>query len=78
MSRYNTDNEDNFTQVGIFYQQVLTPEERQRLVENIAGHLKNSAPFIQKRAVSNFKQAHIEYGSKIEELLAHPKTSSSL
>ena len=78
MARYSSDNEDNFTQVGVFYREVLKPEERKRLVENIAGHLKNAAPFIQKRAVGNFKQADIEYGTKIEELLAIPKTTSSL
>ncbi|KAI6660304.1 Catalase [Oopsacas minuta] len=78
VARYNSANEDNFTQTGIFYRKVLTPVERQRLVENIAGHLKNAAAFIQKRAVGNFKQADIEYGSKIEELLARPKTTSSL
>ena len=78
MARYNSDNEDNFTQTGIFYREVLKPEEKKRLCENIAGHLKNASLFIQKRAVSNFKQADVEYGSKIEELLSISKANSSL
>jgi len=39
--------------VGTFYRDVLTPEQRTRLVENIAGHLKDAAAFIQKRVVSS-------------------------
>ena len=39
-------------QVGWFYRKALNEEERTRLVQNIAGHLKNAAEFIQERAVS--------------------------
>ena len=38
-------------QVGWFYRKALNAEERTRLVQNIAGHLKNAAEFIQDRAV---------------------------
>ena len=48
---------------------MLSEKEKQRLVENIAGHLKDALEFIQRRAVSNFSQADPEYGRRISELL---------
>lgn len=39
-------------QVRTFYKKVLNEEERKRLCENIAGHLKDAQLFIQKKAVS--------------------------
>ena len=38
-------------QVTSFWTKVLTEEEKERLVQNIAGHLKNATEFIQQRAV---------------------------
>ncbi|WP_411024972.1 catalase, partial [Salmonella sp. s54836] len=32
VARYNSDNEDNFTQVGVFYNKTLTDEQRTRIV----------------------------------------------
>lgn len=37
----------------MFYTKVLNEEERKRLCENIAGHLKDAQLFIQKKAVSD-------------------------
>ena len=45
--RYNSADEDNFTQCGIFYRDVLNEEEKERLVDNIASHLCNAQKFIQ-------------------------------
>lgn len=39
-------------QVRTFYTSVLNEEQRKRLCENIAGHLKDAQLFIQKKAVS--------------------------
>jgi catalase len=69
VKRYNSSSDDNFSQVGDFYRKVLGNEERQRLVENIAGHLKDAKEFIQDRAVANFTQADEEYGQRIAKLL---------
>ena len=69
VARYNSADEDNFTQVGDYWRKVLNEKEKQRLVENIAGHLKDALEFIQRRAVSNFSQADPEYGRRISELL---------
>ena len=77
---------------SLFLRQVLKPAERQRLVENIAGHAVNASDFLQKRVVKNFSQADPEYGRAIQELLnklnaqkkakvrtrSHPTTGSIL
>uniref|UniRef100_A0A6I8PBH7 Catalase n=1 Tax=Ornithorhynchus anatinus TaxID=9258 RepID=A0A6I8PBH7_ORNAN len=69
VQRFNSADEDNVTQVRDFYTQVLNEEERKRLCENIAGHLKDAQLFIQKRAVKNFTDVHPDYGSRIQALL---------
>lgn len=69
VKRYNTADEDNYSQVGVFWRKVLKPAERQRLVENIAGHAINASDFLQKRVVKNFSQADPEYGRAIQEKL---------
>ncbi|KAK7107708.1 hypothetical protein V1264_015585 [Littorina saxatilis] len=69
VQRYNTADDDNFSQVTLFYNQVLKPEERARLIENIAGHLKDAQDFIQQRAVSNFSQVDADFGSRLRKSL---------
>jgi len=69
VARWNTANEDNFTQVGIFYNKVLCPKSRFRLCDNIASHLCNAQKFIQERAIKNFSQADKEYGETIRKLI---------
>lgn len=39
-------------QVTLFWEKVLDKEAKERLVSNIAGHLKDAKEFLQKRAVS--------------------------
>lgn len=39
-------------QVRTFYTSVLNEEQRKRLCENIAGHLKDAQLFIQRKVVS--------------------------
>ena len=69
MKRFNSANEDNVTQVRTFYTKVLNEEERKRLCENIAGHLKDAQLFIKKKAVKNFTDVHPDYGARIQALL---------
>jgi catalase len=45
--RYNTGDDDNFSQPTLFWKKTLKPEERERLVQNIVDHLKDAADFIQ-------------------------------
>jgi len=65
VSRYNSADQDNFSQVGVFWRDVLTDSERDALAANIAGHLCNAQKFIQERAIKNFSCADPEYGNMI-------------
>ncbi|CAL1265609.1 unnamed protein product [Larinioides sclopetarius] len=73
VDRWNSEDEDNFTQAGIFYRETLADEEKGRLVKNIANHLINAQEFIQERAVNNFTQADVECGRRIKEELQRLK-----
>jgi len=75
--RYPTDDDDNFSQVTVFYNKVLDAGARDRLTTNIAKHLSGAAPFIQKRAISNFSKADPAYGKAIEEKIGKIKASRS-
>jgi len=77
VDRYPTDNDDNFSQVGVFYNKVLDAAARDRLTSNIAGHLVGAQPFIQKRAIANFSKADPAYGRTIEEKVARIKAAKS-
>jgi len=69
VQRYNSHDDDNFTQPGTFWRKVLDDGGRQRLVENIGGHLKNAKAFIQERAVKVFTQVDPEFGKRVQQLL---------
>lgn len=77
VSRYNSSDEDNFTQVGIFFRKVLNEEERQRLVNNIANHIVNAQEFLQERAIKNFSQVCPEYGAGVRSALNRLKAAQS-
>jgi len=67
--RYETGDDDNFSQVNTFWHKVLNEAERERLVSNIAGHLKDAQVFLQIRAVKNFSQVDPEYGRRVRDKL---------
>eukprot|EP01100_Stratorugosa_tubuloviscum_P004112 TRINITY_DN2014_c0_g2_i1.p1 TRINITY_DN2014_c0_g2~~TRINITY_DN2014_c0_g2_i1.p1 ORF type:complete len:515 (+),score=269.41 TRINITY_DN2014_c0_g2_i1:44-1588(+) len=69
VARYNTADDDNFSQVSIFWNKVLNDQEKTRLVNNIANHLKNAKLEIQQRAIANFTKADSNYGRRIQEQL---------
>ncbi|XP_060620894.2 catalase-like [Anolis sagrei] len=77
IQRFNDDNEDNVSQVRVFYTKVLTEEERERLCENIARLLKDAQLFIQERAVKNFTDVHPDYGARIQAHLDKHNTKDS-
>jgi catalase len=78
VKKYNTRDDDNFSQVTNFWLNVLSREERERLVFNIASHLKDAQGFIQERAVRNFSEVHPDYGGGIAQLLEQFKKNSHL
>jgi len=67
VERVETGDEDNFSQCGHFYRNVLGEEERDRLTSNIAGHMVNASKAIRTRAISNFAAVDAEYGRNISE-----------
>lgn len=70
VTRYETGGEDNFTQCGQFFRKVLSAEEKERLVANMAGSLINAQEFLQVRAVSQFSAADAQFGRLLKEKLS--------
>ncbi|XP_054717378.1 catalase-like [Uloborus diversus] len=64
-ARYDTSNDDNFTQAGVFYRKRLNEGEKSRLVKNIVQSLSNAEQFIQERQIENFSQADPELGERV-------------
>ena len=67
--RYDSSDDDNFSQCGLFWNNVLTDQGRANLIENISTHLIDAADFIQARAVENFTKCDPEYGRRLREAL---------
>ncbi len=65
------------SQCGSFFRDTLDSAARERLTDNIAGHMAHAQEFIRARAVANFAAADANYGRmiarKIEAILAAPK-----
>lgn len=59
---------DDFEQAGLLYR-VMKPDERARLVANIAGHLAGAGEEIQRRQVQHFAKADPEYGATVAKAL---------
>ncbi|XP_030221619.1 catalase isoform X1 [Gadus morhua] len=69
VTRYESCNDDNYTQAGTFYSEVLSEEERRRLCQNLAGALKGAQVFIQERMVQHLMAIHPDYGKQVQSLL---------
>lgn len=77
--RYDSGDEDNFSQASVFYSKVLNDAARARLVSNIAGHLKDAAGFIQERMVQNYTKVDAGLGQKVADALKlHNKAKANL
>jgi catalase len=75
--RYDSSDEDNFSQCGIFYRNVLDEGAKKRLVDNIAGHLIGAAEFIQQRQIANFTKCDEDYGRRLKEAIDKLKKQST-
>ncbi|KAJ8935770.1 hypothetical protein NQ314_012659 [Rhamnusium bicolor] len=67
--RIDNGNDDNFTQARLLYQRVLKPDERSRLIQNIASWLKPTNSVLQDRAIVNFSKVDESLGQQIREEL---------
>lgn len=66
VKRYESEENDNYSQCRVFYQKVLDDAARDRLVMNIASHLIHAQEFIQQRAISNFTKVDKDYGEQLQ------------
>jgi catalase len=77
VERADTGDEDNFSQCGEFFRNVLDAGARERLTDNIAGHICKAQLFIRDRAIRNFAAADKDFGrtirQKVERILAQKK-----
>lgn len=74
--RYQTSDEDNFSQPGVFWSKVLDDKEKADLVANIAGHLKDAKKFLQERVINNFTQVNGDFGQRLREAVNAYKPSN--
>lgn len=68
-ARYNhRDRNDDYTQAGDLFR-LLTPDARERLLDNIADHMRGVPAEIQARQIAHFYKADPAYGEGIEQRL---------
>ncbi|XP_025835525.1 catalase-like [Agrilus planipennis] len=70
VQRFDTGDEDNFSQAGTLYRNVLDEAAKERLASNLAGSIKDAVEFIQQRAVKNFTQVDADLGKRLTEKLS--------
>jgi len=75
VARWESGDDDNFTQASQFWNKTLNADERKRLIVNMLGSLKDAADFIQERAIKNFTQVSPDLGQALRDGLRKFKTS---
>ncbi|CCI41416.1 unnamed protein product [Albugo candida] len=69
IDKYETRDDDNFTQTRLFYQKVLDDSGRERLAGNIAGSLVNASKEVQTRVLANFEKVDPDYAKRVDKQL---------
>jgi catalase len=59
----------DFVQAGDLYRKVMTDQDREHLIRNIASHLKNAQKRIQLRQTALFYKADSDYGERVAKAL---------
>nr|APZ88361.1 catalase [Bursaphelenchus xylophilus] len=67
--RWESRDEDNYTQPRIFWEKVLDEPSRDRLCENLAGPLSKCAPHVQERSIKEFTKVHPDFGNQVRHLI---------
>lgn len=75
VNRFDTGDEDNFSQASVFFNTILDEGAKKRLIENMGGHLANAQPFIQERAIANFSKVSLELGKGLTETIKLKKSA---
>eukprot|EP00096_Caligus_rogercresseyi_P003030 TRINITY_DN1553_c0_g1_i1.p1 TRINITY_DN1553_c0_g1~~TRINITY_DN1553_c0_g1_i1.p1 ORF type:complete len:501 (+),score=92.16 TRINITY_DN1553_c0_g1_i1:40-1542(+) len=76
IKRHDSADEDNFNQVGLFYRDVLSEEQKDNLVDNIAEHLVQAQEIFQEKAIKQFGQCDADYGRRLEARLNYYKNKA--
>lgn len=61
----------DFEQAGMLYR-ILSPDHQERLIQNLAGHMRGVEPRILKPQLSYFYQADPDYGTRLAQALEIP------
>lgn len=64
--------DDDFRQPGDLYRKVMTETDRQHLVSNICGHLRNATRELQEKMVQIFARCDSDYGRRVAKGLGLP------
>eukprot|EP01135_Chromosphaera_perkinsii_P007565 Nk52_evm21s914 gene=Nk52_evmTU21s914 len=64
--------QDDYVQAGNLYR-LMSEEEKERLVSNIAGSLRRAKKVYQERQVAIFKRCDLDYGARVERALCSAK-----
>ena len=67
VDRHEPVNEDDFSQAGALYRDVLDDDMKTRLVNALVGSLVGASNFIVERAVKNFSQVDINLGRRLND-----------
>lgn len=69
LDRYESGDDDNYTQPRTFWEKVLDASHRQRLISNICDTMVDVSPEIQKRAIQEFSKVHEDFGNGVSDEL---------
>lgn len=69
INRYNTDEEDHYSQAGDLFR-LMNENQKQQLVNNIAGGLRQANTSIQQRMLEQFEKADSDYAERIKQALS--------
>ena len=68
LQRYDTTDEDNYSQAGSLYR-LMSDSQKEQLVSNIAGGLKQATSSVQQRMVEHFTRCDDDYGFRVKTKL---------
>jgi catalase len=69
VGRHDFNNPDDYIQPRALYKEVMTEEERVRLIENTAAHMSGVTKDIQEKAVKIYYQIDPDYGQRIAKAI---------
>jgi len=67
IKKYSTKDNDNFTQVGVFYNKVLNDAERERLTDNLASSLVKVTIDVRNKVFPLLEKCDPHYGKRVRE-----------